>query len=373
MGLDTVPGAPAAAAGGSGVPVVAPGPSTVPADGSGSVGTQAVQATTQDFLHLLCQSVPPGAVDTPNIAPIDKASCAKPADESGSAESRDPAAIALALGSQALVAVSTCAVTFPAASTAQTAPPANAGTVSAAAAGFVPAACATAANGAAPASDALTQALLSMGGTSAQDLASLLSHDVAVDTKSTSGFDPARVDASAAAPKVDGTGNSATPLTAAHIGLASHLALQHPPSDTGCPTFSLRSPVGTPAWTDELTGRITWMANEAIQFASLRLSPERLGPLEVRISVQNGDASVWFGAAQADTRAALEQALPRLRELFAAQGLALVNAGVSDEAPRGHPNTAAVPAAAPVYATSSDELSAASVTRVRLGLVDTYA
>jgi flagellar hook-length control protein FliK len=66
----------------------------------------------------------------------------------------------------------------------------------------------------------------------------------------------------------------------------------------------------------------------------LRLSPEHLGPLEVRIAVQNDQVSVWFGAAHADTRNALENALPRLRELFAAQGMSLTDAGVFREPPR---------------------------------------
>ena len=58
---------------------------------------------------------------------------------------------------------------------------------------------------------------------------------------------------------------------------------------------------------------------------SLRLWPEHLGPLEVRITMNDDQASVWFGAAHADTRAAIENALPRLRELFASQGLSLTD------------------------------------------------
>ena len=96
----------------------------------------------------------------------------------------------------------------------------------------------------------------------------------------------------------------------------------------------LRAPVGTHAWTQQLGDELAWMAQQGRDAASLKLSPEHLGPLEVRISMREGEASVWFGAANADTRSALEQALPRLRELFASQGLALADAGVFREAPR---------------------------------------
>ena len=99
---------------------------------------------------------------------------------------------------------------------------------------------------------------------------------------------------------------------------------------------SVHAPVGSAAWADEIGSRLTLMAEHGRHTASIRLSPEHLGPLEVRITMQDDQASVWFGAAHADTRAAIETALPRLRELFASQGLSLTDAGVSHEAPRGH-------------------------------------
>jgi hypothetical protein len=51
------------------------------------------------------------------------------------------------------------------------------------------------------------------------------------------------------------------------------------------------------------------------------------------LAVREGEASIWFGAVQADTRAAIEQALPRLREMLAGMGLSLADAGVFHHAP----------------------------------------
>lgn len=96
----------------------------------------------------------------------------------------------------------------------------------------------------------------------------------------------------------------------------------------------LRAAVGTPQWADELGSRLVMMSTRGQHEGSLTLSPEHLGPLEVRISVQHNNAQVWFGAQHADTRAALAEALPRLREMFAEAGLSLGQAGVSHEAPR---------------------------------------
>lgn len=96
----------------------------------------------------------------------------------------------------------------------------------------------------------------------------------------------------------------------------------------------LRSQVGSPRWAEELGSRLVLMSSRGQHEGSLTLSPEHLGPLEVRISVQQNNAQVWFGAQHADTRAALAEALPRLREMFAEAGLSLGQAGVSQEAPR---------------------------------------
>ncbi len=141
--------------------------------------------------------------------------------------------------------------------------------------------------------------------------------------------------------------------------------------DSG-PTRTLHHPVGSSAWGDELGTRMILMSERGQHSASLRMSPEHLGPLEVRISVRDDQASVWFGAAHADTRAAIEQALPRLRELFASQGLSLADAGVHHEAPREQAHSPA-PSASSMAAASAEAEAAASPIAVRLGLLDAYA
>lgn len=100
----------------------------------------------------------------------------------------------------------------------------------------------------------------------------------------------------------------------------------------------LREDVGTQRWRDELGARITLMATQGQQSGSLRLSPEHLGPLEIQITVtEDKTANVQFGAQHAETRTALQDALPRLREMFTAAGLTLGDAGVSGQAPRERP------------------------------------
>src|SRR5690606_3684503 len=91
---------------------------------------------------------------------------------------------------------------------------------------------------------------------------------------------------------------------------------------------------GQPGWNEALGDRVAWMAGNRIQNAELRLNPAELGPLRVQISMDDGNASVTFTAQHPLTRDAIEQALPRLREMLADQGLSLQNASVSDDGPR---------------------------------------
>lgn len=148
-----------------------------------------------------------------------------------------------------------------------------------------------------------------------------------------------------------------------HAALAAHSA-----------TATLQSPLGSNAWTEELGAQLTWMAGHGIDSASLHVSPAELGPIEVRIAVHGTDASVWFGAQQPATRTALEHALPQLRQLFAAQGLALGDTGVFREPPRESPRQS--PAQPLAMGPSAPDATARVVearTTGRAGLLDLYA
>jgi len=135
----------------------------------------------------------------------------------------------------------------------------------------------------------------------------------------------------------------------------------------------VHTPVGTPGWSEEIGTRLTMMVEQGKHTASLRLSPEHLGPLEIQISMNDDQASVYFGAAHADTRAALENALPKLREMFASQGLSLADAGVHREPPRQQPNPAAQLPSAGNFAAEGGGEQGLAAAHVRLGLLDAYA
>lgn len=138
---------------------------------------------------------------------------------------------------------------------------------------------------------------------------------------------------------------------------------------------SLRQPVGTPRWGAELATRLMLMSVRGQQEGSLSLTPEHLGPLEIRINVSQDTTNVWFGAQHADTRAALTDAIPRLREMLAASGLELGHAGVSHEMPRHEARQAEASALATAGTDDSLDVTAATPTVQRLHavLLDAWA
>lgn len=110
-----------------------------------------------------------------------------------------------------------------------------------------------------------------------------------------------------------------TPLSSATASPSAPLALDVQPG------------LNQPNWSRVVSSRVVYMAREGVQYAELRLNPAQLGPVEVRLSVVNEQTSVTFLANNGATREALEQALPRLRESFAENGLALNNAEVGQQ------------------------------------------
>ena len=131
------------------------------------------------------------------------------------------------------------------------------------------------------------------------------------------------------------------------------------------------------AWGDQLGDRVLMMAGGKTQTAEIRLTPAELGPLRVQVSVDDGNASLAFQVQHAATREAIEQALPRLREILAENGITLSQTSVGeqgtqqgsrDEAPSAdnRPSAAADLSAEP-------ELESRDAPRAYNGLVDTFA
>jgi flagellar hook-length control protein FliK len=130
-------------------------------------------------------------------------------------------------------------------------------------------------------------------------------------------------------------------------------------------------PVSDRNWSGAVAAQVQWQVNSNVQSATLQLSPEHLGPLEVRIDVQSSQVNVSFSANHADTRAALEQSVPRLREILANGGLTLGQASVQQEARSGSQFAPPVSRVAGSESQNADPISISSTRAI--GLLDEYA
>jgi len=93
----------------------------------------------------------------------------------------------------------------------------------------------------------------------------------------------------------------------------------------------INTPVRESQWADRIGERLVMLAGGQQRTAEIRLTPAELGPLRVQISIDDGATNVAFQAHHAITRDALEQALPRLRELLEENGMTLGDASVGEQ------------------------------------------
>ncbi|MFO1436661.1 MAG: flagellar hook-length control protein FliK [Gammaproteobacteria bacterium] len=117
------------------------------------------------------------------------------------------------------------------------------------------------------------------------------------------------------------------------ISAAGSLVTQHSsPVTTNAPptpvAASLSMPMNDPRWQESFANQITWQVRDGIQHVNLALNPAELGPVEVRLSVSDGQVSAQFHTAHQSVRQVIEDAMPKLRDMLSQSGLNLANADV---------------------------------------------
>jgi flagellar hook-length control protein FliK len=128
-------------------------------------------------------------------------------------------------------------------------------------------------------------------------------------------------------------------------------------------------------WADQVGSQVLLSATAGLQKADLLLHPAELGRVHVQIRIEGGDTGVVFTAEHPAARAALEQSLPQLRDLFSQQGLSLTQTQVFSQTPGDHPG-ARPQAFRPSPARTGPAPERATVEPVRIsrrGLLDDYA
>lgn len=147
---------------------------------------------------------------------------------------------------------------------------------------------------------------------------------------------------------------------------------------------AISTPVQSPQWPASFGQQILQMHQRGDQQMSLRLHPQELGPLSVSLTVQDQQAQLQILSAHAPVRAAVEAAMPQLRQALADSGIALGEAMVGDQGqfqqgqssdddrPRGT-STASGPLLAASGIDASDDATLRQVALTTNGNINLYA
>ncbi|GAB3390968.1 flagellar hook-length control protein FliK [Azotobacter armeniacus] len=104
---------------------------------------------------------------------------------------------------------------------------------------------------------------------------------------------------------------------------------------------NLTAPLASPEWQRGLGQQLLNLQQRGEQEIELHLHPAELGPLSISLKLGESTAQAQFLSAHPQVRAAVEQAIPQLREALAEQGITLGEASVGEQQqqPRGGQET----------------------------------
>ena len=94
---------------------------------------------------------------------------------------------------------------------------------------------------------------------------------------------------------------------------------------------SIDVPVGHAEWGDKLVGKLSWLTARNLSVAEIHLTPPDMGPMEVKVRVQNDQANITVHSANPVVRDQLELHSHRLRDMLSEQGMSLAQFDVSDQ------------------------------------------
>jgi len=82
---------------------------------------------------------------------------------------------------------------------------------------------------------------------------------------------------------------------------------------------------------EKVSEQVQMMMSKNLKNIDIRLDPPELGRMQIRMSMNNDVASVHFTVSNPQAREMVEQAMPRLREMMAQQGLQLSDSSVQQQ------------------------------------------
>lgn len=187
-------------------------------------------------------------------------------------------------------------------------------------------------------------------------------------------------------PKTESAGNAERPASGLQVQTTDmsnglHMAAattgsRHPSATQNTvPQLPVNTPANQAAFADDVGDRVMWMLGRAESKAELVLTPPTLGKVEVSINLSGDQTTAQFVASSQAARDALEQAMPKLREILQQAGISLgqTSVGTSGEQSAGQDDGSRRGGTAGRGGIESGESAGASKwIRQSEGMVDTF-
>ncbi|RCS58321.1 flagellar hook-length control protein FliK [Parvibium lacunae] len=125
-----------------------------------------------------------------------------------------------------------------------------------------------------------------------------------------------------AAPSNNGTASTVNPA-ALNPALAAQANAPQQGSTPQLAHYSISHPVYSPQFANEAAQTLHVAINTKIQQAEIAVNPPDMGPIRIQIQVNGNDVNLTIAVQQVEARQAIEDSLPKLRELLGQNGMDL--------------------------------------------------
>ena len=105
----------------------------------------------------------------------------------------------------------------------------------------------------------------------------------------------------------------------------------HAHTPTTQASTDIRTPLRDENWSQSFGESIVWLSKNNQQSAQLNINPPELGPVQIHLKLNGDQATAAFASPHAEVRQAIEDAMPRLRELLAGAGIDLGQTNVGSQ------------------------------------------
>ena len=142
-------------------------------------------------------------------------------------------------------------------------------------------------------------------------------------------------------------------------------------------TLDITVPLSQNEWGDQFNQQIIWLGQQKIKSALIKLNPQELGPLEINLKIDKQAAQLNINSHSVHVRDALDQAIPRLREMMAEQGVNLTDVNIEANTKNQDQSNPQQPTELYNHFDSQDEsnseLQAIQIKAVSKGIIDYFA